>query len=156
MRGQSPLGTMLFFGGSKPTPYGIGRFERQRADIPLISQLRCQLPPRGEASWVSASLSASALLALPLGELSPKVTERAKKDTVHVRFHKSSSAANPLRPVCALGTSPIGRGKKAVADLIVSATTTHHPAWLSLWESWQKILDFLTERATPVPYKFRR
>jgi len=37
-------------GGSKSTPYGIGCFKRQRADIPLISQLRCQLPPKGEAS----------------------------------------------------------------------------------------------------------
>jgi len=37
MRGQSPFGIMLFSAG---TSYGIGSFERQRTDIPLISQLR--------------------------------------------------------------------------------------------------------------------
>ena len=44
------------------------------------------------------------------------------------------AAENPLRPVCALGTSPKGRGKRSAQNISTSSKTTI-PTWLSLWES---------------------
>ncbi len=100
--------------GQKPSPSGEGgpakpgrmrgtawklppAPENQRFNPSSVKKQRF-LPasPEGEA------FSQSKHLALPLGELSPKVTERG------VAIRKS-----PLRPVCALGTSPYGRGKAA-------------------------------------------
>ena len=68
---------------------------------PLISQKSKIFAsfPRGGSLFL---VQATSYLALPLGELSPKVTERA------VAIRKG-----PLRPVCALGTFPKGRGKAA-------------------------------------------
>ena len=70
---------------------------RKPTPTPHQSKIKdfCQLPPRGKlflspSTWLS------------LGELLPRVTERA------VAIRK-----DPLRPVCALGTSPKGRGKAA-------------------------------------------
>ena len=74
-------------GDKKPFPRGEG-------GSPQARRMR-----NGETSRLPRNLPGSTAphLALPLGELSPQVTERA------VAIQKS-----PLRPVCALDTSPRG------------------------------------------------
>ncbi len=78
-------------------------------------------------------VQATSYLALPLGELSPKVTERA------VAIRKG-----PVRPVCALGTSPIERSKGAVPALPAG-----EPGWVRfvLLHSFGDISPFLIRLA---------
>ena len=58
-------------------------------------------PPAAHVGSLRHIRSAAPHLVLPLGELAAKPTERAV--VVNEKY--------PLRPVCALGTSPKGRGK---------------------------------------------
>ena len=48
------------------------------------------------------------------------------------------AAENPLRPVCALGTSPKGRGKGYAEALgtVRKRWKVGHGTWLPLWGSW--------------------
>ena len=69
---------------------------------------RRNLPKRMHPTKTHPRTKSTPHLALPLGELAAKPTERA------VAIRKG-----PLRPVCALGTSPIGRGKGGVPPLSI-------------------------------------
>ena len=91
-------------------------------------------------------------LALPLGELSPQVTERGGQWPLTMRACypggkppplgspgslRGGRRENPPRPVCALGTSPIGSGKALPQLLIVhwqsSISLSRRNAALKIW-----------------------
>ena len=92
--------------------------------FPSPSSLRSATSPKGRGKGDARHFSCRGTppLALPLGELSPQVTERA----LHPGFPSPSSLRS--------ATSPKGRGKGDARHFSCRGT----PPWLSLWESCRR------------------